>query len=107
MKNKTLTEDGFPFNINGDFKPAITHVRCPKCRSSDLWLTEFVSASTAWEIDGGRLNLSAGAHEIQGQDDKRNMVGDCRTCGHVWRLRKANQITDVVTELDPETFEPL
>lgn len=94
----------FPAAFNGMFQPAITKVRCPKCGSKDLVLTEKVDATTTWSVVGGKLNRQDGIHDVGGCS---GVDGECSRCRHGWSLRNAIQITDVVTELHHETFEPL
>lgn len=67
-------------------------------------LNELGYAGTQWVVRNGRLNRSAGYHE-PGQVIQ--VAGECERCGHHWRLRRVLQITDCVTELNPETFEPV
>jgi predicted nucleic-acid-binding Zn-ribbon protein len=99
-----LTKADFPNSFNGDFRPALTRCRCPKCRSGNLLLTELVTAVTEWEVVEGRLNRAEGVHEPTGAE---GVDGKCNDCGHRWRIKKAIQITCVTTELDPDTFDPI
>ena len=100
-----LKRSDFPTAFNGGFRPAITKVRCPKCRSRNLALTEQVEAFTTFEVKDGRLNREDGIHELG------NFIGGltakCQECGHDWRIRGAGHIEDACTELDPFTFKPL
>lgn len=101
-----MQESDFPRAYNNDFRPAVTKLRCPKCRSNNLRLIEFVEASTVFEVVNGKLNREAGFHELGGFIGP--MVGNCNECSHDWKLRgRMSNIEMVVTELDPETFEPL
>lgn len=101
-----MKQSDFPEAFNGEFKPALTKLRCPKCRSNTISLIEFVEASTAFEVVNGKLNREAGIHELGGFIGP--MVGECRGCNHRWKLRgRVSNIEMVVTELDPETFKPL
>lgn len=99
-----LSKKDFPEAPFGDFRPAMTKCRCPKCHSGNLMLIELVTATTQWTVAGGRLNRDEGHHETAGAE---GVEGKCRDCGHSWRVRSARQITCVITELDPKTFEPL
>lgn len=96
----------FPEAFNGGFRPALTKSRCPKCRSSTLLITETIEAFTEFSVVKGRLNREGGIHEFGGWIGR--LMGKCIPCGHSWKFRRgATQIEDVVTELDPDTFEPL
>ena len=99
-----LAKSDFPKAFNEQFSPAITRCRCPKCKSGNLLLIESLEASTAFEVRNGRLNRQAGIHEF-GSFFALN--AKCDDCGHGWRVKKSIQITDVVTDLDPKTFEPI
>lgn len=103
-QKQPLSKQDFPAAWFGDFRPAVTKCRCPKCHSGTLWLTERVTAQTEWEVIDGRLNRAGGMHEATGTD---GVVGRCQDCGHKWRVRNAIQITCVAIELDSKTFEPL
>jgi len=78
-------------------RPASSKVRCPKCRSESLWLTENVWCTTSWEVKGGRLDLQEGFHEPGGVD---SIEAKCSKCSHTWKLRGAMQIIDVTVEDD-------
>ena len=101
-----LTEKDFPESMNGNFRPALTNCRCPKCGSRTIVITETIEAMTAFQVVDGRLNREDGIHDFGGWIGR--LIGDCSKCGHGWKFRRgATQIEDVVTELDPETFRPL
>lgn len=78
-----------------DPRPATTHIRCPKCRSADLQLTEVGDVSLTWNVKGGSFDRGEGYREYGGM---RYVYGECSKCGHGWRLKKAIQITDVCKE---------
>lgn len=103
-QERPLSKQEFPEAIFGDFRPALTKCRCPKCRSGNLLLIELVTAVTEWVVVDGRLNRAGGVHETTGAE---GMMGKCSDCGHSWRIRNAIQITCVITDLDPETFQPV
>lgn len=100
-----LSKRDFPEALNGHFKPALTHCRCPKCKSQNLTLTESIEAETTFEVREGRLNRQAGIHNFG--NFIGSLRGSCTACGHKWRIRKATQIIDVTTELNAETLKPL
>lgn len=95
----------FPRAMNGGFRPATTALRCPKCRKRDLSLTESIEATTSWYVNGGLLNREDGIHELGGFIGR--LSAQCAHCDHRWHPRGATMITDVVTELDPQTLEPV
>jgi hypothetical protein len=100
-----MRREDFPVAFNGGFRPAVTKIRCPKCRCKNIQLTEFVEASTTFQVTDGKLNREDGIHELGNFIGR--MAGKCDGCGHLWALRKASEIETVVTELDPKTFRPL
>ena len=101
-----LKRSDFPEAFNGQFRPALTDCRCPKCGSKTLTITETIEAFTEFQVVDGRLNREDGVHEFGGWIGR--LIGHCSKCDHGWKFRrKATQIEDVVTELDPETFRPL
>lgn len=79
----------------GSERPASTRLRCPKCRCGYLELTETIECTTTFIVSAGRLDRSQGFHE---PGCATGVHGQCRACGHFWRVRKAIQITDVVVE---------
>lgn len=104
MVETTLSRRDFPEHNDEPFRPAVTEVRCPKCRSADLMLVETLEAGTQWAVRDGRLNRQAGYHEFGAA---LRVEARCDKCGHGWRLKKVQQISDCVKELDPKTFEPI
>jgi phage FluMu protein Com len=85
---------GFPDAKWGQFIPATTRIRCPRCRSRTFQFFEISEATTAWRVVAGKINRGAGFHEpgcITG------LEATCDRCHHHWKVR-ALQITDVVTE---------
>lgn len=103
-REQPLTERDFPFQMHGPFRPAITRCRCPRCGSTTLELTERSIATTSWEVRDGKLNLQAGFHE---PGEVLSVGAQCTQCSHRWTLRSVLQITNAVTMLDPETFQPI
>ena len=99
----TLTMKDFPEAMNGRFAPAVTALRCPKCRSGSFDLIEVIDAMTAWKVINGRLNREDGIHEF---GNPTNVRAEC-SCGHRWKVRGATTVTQVVTDLDPDTLQPV
>ena len=85
----------FP-NDYSEQRPATTHIRCPKCRSKDLQLTEIGDVSLTWNVIGGAFDRAEGYREYGGL---HSVVGECSKCDHRWRIKKAVQITDVCKEV--------
>lgn len=101
-----MDRSDFPVAFNGNFRPALTKCKCPICGSKTLFITETIEAFTEFEVINGKLNREAGINDFGGWIGK--LMGTCALCGHTWKFRnRATQIEDVVTELDPQTFEPL
>lgn len=78
----------------GNATDCSTRVRCPKCRSRDLELTEVGYWTSSWIVIKGRTVRKEGYHEPGGMD---RVDAECRKCKHLWRVRGAIQITDVLT----------
>jgi hypothetical protein len=97
-----LSRPDFPAAFNGRFKPALTRLRCPICRSASSHLTEVIDATTTWSVVDGKLNVQDGVHE---PGYPQRVQGDCG-CGHRWTIRGARSINGAITELDPETLQP-
>lgn len=98
-----LTRADFPTAFNGGFRPALTLRRCPQCRSRTISLTEFVSASTTFEVAEGLINREGGIHEFG--DFVGNVRGECRKCAHTWTLKGASNLDHVVKDLDRDTIK--
>lgn len=65
---------------------------CPKCKSTDLTLTElWKNHSIQFQYRNGKIiykgNLEPG--------DPYKVEAFCNDCNHEWRLKKVTQITDV------------
>src|SRR5690348_15449836 len=88
----------YPEAMSGEFKPATTRLRCPKCRSADLSLSEAIEASTTFHVISGRLNRAAGYHEFGGFIGR--LLAECSRCNHHWHPRRAIQITDVCEDVE-------
>ena len=64
---------------------------CPKCKSSDLILTElWKNHSIQWHLNGETLGKGNAEPE-----DPYRVEAFCNECNHEWRLRGVTQITDV------------
>lgn len=90
-----LTKADFPNHEWGDFRPAVTLLRCPKCKSRDLEIVETTEGLLCFRVVNGLLNRGAGMVESGG------IVGlnaNCLKCRHHWKPRKAHQIDDVASE---------
>lgn len=99
-----MKREAFPEHLAEPFRPAVTAIQCPACKSKSLTLTESGVLNTTWTVSEGKLNRSAGNHE---PGTILQVTGKCDVCGHTWRLRRARQITDCVLELNPATFKPI
>ena len=104
MKTVVRSIRDFPPAFNGRFAPAVTRIRCPRCKSRTLQLTETIEATTSWDVVNGALNMQGGIHEFGGAI---SLHATCCRCGHLWRPRGAIQVTCVTTDLDPETLQPI
>lgn len=100
-----MQKSDFPEAWNDEFRPAVTKLRCPRCRSKSIDLTEYVEASTTFTVVDGKLNRSQGMHDLGNFTGR--MTGHCRSCHHGWTLKGAGNIDMVAVELHPTTFEPL
>jgi hypothetical protein len=78
-------------------RPATSSVRCPRCRSRTLDLTETVECTTTWSVKNGVLDINEGFHEpgcITGVE------AEC-VCGHHWKLRRCPTIYSCTAETEP------
>lgn len=71
-----------------------TKCRCPKCGCRDLLLHEMCEATTTVSVYGGVLQENF----VNEYGPLLQLTGECSSCGHVWRIRGATQIPDIVTE---------
>lgn len=71
-----------------------TKCKCPKCKSDDLIFMEVWEGHTiTWECISGKFDREDGALE---PGDPYRVDGKCKKCQHVWRIRKALQIDDII-----------
>jgi hypothetical protein len=76
-------------------RPATTHLRCPKCRSKNLVLTESGTWIIEWTVTDGRFFRDEAFHDNVSVD---RIYAGCRDCEHGWKPRKAHMIDDVSVE---------
>lgn len=65
-------------------------VRCPKCRSVNIYLREFILCASTWYPGDTK-----GYHETGSYN---RVEGNCLSCGHVWKLRGHIQVWDELRE---------
>jgi DNA-directed RNA polymerase subunit RPC12/RpoP len=86
---------------NKDFeRPATTRLRCPKCRSGNMFLVESATWDTEWTVVDGNFDRADGISNPQSID---RLDASCRDCGHRWKPRGAWQIDDVCEEIEDES----
>lgn len=78
-------------------RPAVTRLRCPSCRSGNLFLVESASWNTEWKVIDGKFDRSDGISNPQSID---RLDASCRDCDHHWKPRGAWQIDDVCEEIE-------
>lgn len=78
-------------------RPAVTKVRCPKCRSRNLHLHETSEATLTFIVTDGRLDRDEGWQE---PGNITGVYAECSSCQHGWTVRGAAQIDSVVTEIE-------
>lgn len=76
----------------GEARPAKTSLRCPKCRSRTLVLSEVSEAIYTVEVNGGLLDLRSGFTE---QGEITRYFAQCQTCAHCWKPRAAQPFEEV------------
>lgn len=69
-------------------------VNCPKCKNTkQLTLIEIWQDHTiSWIVENGKFDRDDGALEM---GDAYKVQAKC-TCGHMWTIRKALQIDDII-----------
>lgn len=70
-----------------------TKVRCPRCKSKDLFLIETGSWSSEFTVIAGSFDRSEGIHNPESID---RLEAKCSACKHLWKVRGAIQIDDAV-----------
>lgn len=80
-----------------DNRAVTIRLRCPRCGSRDLWVTENYCAMITWEVTAGRYTPADGAKEF---GDILGLSASCR-CGHHWRPRAAQ-----IAEIAPDHVAP-
>lgn len=73
-----------------------TRLRCPRCRSRDLYLTETNASVTTFNVRNGLVDRM-GYHE---PGCYIRLEAQCALCTHRWKVRRAIQVTDVCQEID-------
>jgi predicted amidophosphoribosyltransferase len=72
-----------------------TRVKCPKCGSNNLFIMEKIICTTEWEQLDGRILRNEGYHHV---GHVVSMDSKCSNCLHVWKIRGALQIDDVLLD---------
>lgn len=73
-------------------------VKCPRCKSNNLVLTEVWTGHTIeWEQEGGVIDKNKGSSE---PGDPYTVNGLCKDCFHEWKLKGVIQITQVLKEVN-------
>jgi phage FluMu protein Com len=72
-----------------------TNVRCPKCKSANLYLREIGTWSSQFVVTDGRFDRKEGQHQPESVD---RLEAKCRECAHTWKVRGAFQIDHAVAE---------
>jgi RNA polymerase subunit RPABC4/transcription elongation factor Spt4 len=71
-------------------------VKCPKCKSNDLLLTEVWYGSTiTWEQFKGEFDKKNGILE---PGDAAKVQACCYKCDHRWTVRGVKQITEIIID---------
>lgn len=71
-------------------------VKCPKCKSKDLFLIEVWHGHTiSWEQQNGKFDRSYGSSD---PGNPHHLEGNCKKCKHLWKIRNAFQIDFVIKE---------
>lgn len=75
----------------------ISNVKCPKCRSKDLFLDEiWKDSAIQWEQINGQFDQNDGVLSPDGSPYK--IEARCKKCNHRWRIKGATQICDVIKQ---------
>jgi RNA polymerase subunit RPABC4/transcription elongation factor Spt4 len=74
---------------------AKTSLRCPKCKSKDFSLDEYwVGHFISFEVIEGTFNRRKGILE---PGNPNSLHAGCHKCGHMWKVRGAGSVYDVIT----------
>lgn len=69
-----------------------TKVKCPKCKSVDLYLIEVWKGHTIeFNQEGKMLDRNGNVNP----GDPYKVDGHCKKCNHRWTIRNAIQISDI------------
>lgn len=72
-------------------------VKCPKCKSKDLFLTEVWKDSTVqWQQINGKFDRNDGVLSPDGSPYR--VEAHCSKCDHRWKIKSAMQIDDVIKQ---------
>ena len=76
-----------------DGKPK-RHLACPKCKTPWPTLDEVYGASIQWVWDADTERYTCNGENF---GSISGVTATCEECGYFWTLRKAQQITSVLT----------
>lgn len=72
----------------------ISRIRCPKCKSKDLVLKEFIVCSGSFKQVNGVIDEEG----YNNPGEYFRVDAECSKCGHRWKVKRAIQITDCFIE---------
>lgn len=71
-------------------------IKCPKCKSDHLFLVEiWTDHGITWEQIGGKFDRNDG---ILDPGSPAWVEGECKKCGHRWKVKNAPQIDYVIKD---------
>lgn len=79
--------------------PQLMHskVKCPKCKSIDAIITElWRDSAIQWEQRDGKFDMKDGT--ILPEGEPYMIQAQCYKCKHMWTIRKAIQINDIIKD---------
>lgn len=67
-------------------------IKCPKCNSKDLYITELWQNYIEFEQIDGVIDTEEGNLN---ESNPYKLKGTCQKCCHNWTIKNATQITDL------------
>ncbi len=67
-------------------------LKCPKCSSKNIGVTEISEAERIWQIEDNSIDEDDAMTDI---GFVLRVDGRCWDCKHIWKLRNITQITDL------------
>lgn len=70
-----------------------SNIKCPHCKSTNLYLNEWVECTTQFHQVGGVVDTTDTNNE---PGNTFKVTAECEECGHIWRVRNMVNMVSII-----------